>query len=233
MILVLALLTATLQPAQPSVGDRITITFPAPVVLDASPRYSIVESAGNRVVLQTFEPRPFSLSGTMGAVRFRNMRVPVRSVLKPGDDLQPAPLAAPRQVPYPRKPWIAIGVALAAALLAWGLLWWRLRRRKPVIVEPPLTAEERYRRAVAALLAQPDRRQRWAALATETRAFLAATRPNLGSDLTTTELVPRLGEEAELVREILRQGDLEKFSPRGAPQRDFDELAAKALELAA
>jgi hypothetical protein len=136
-------------------------------------------------------------------------------------------------VPYPRKPWIAIGVALAAALLAWGLLWWRLRRRKPVIVEPPLTAEERYRRAVAALLAQPDRRQRWAALATETRAFLAATRPNLGSDLTTTELVPRLGEEAELVREILRQGDLEKFSPRGAPQRDFDELAAKALELAA
>jgi hypothetical protein len=233
MILVLALLTATLQPAQPSVGDRITITFPAPVVLDASPSYSIVESAGNRVVLQTFAPRPFTVSGTMGVVRFRNMRVPVRSVLKQGDDLQPAPLAPPREVPYPRRPWIAIGAASLVALGAWGFLWWRIRRRKPVVLEPPLSAEDRYRRAVAALLAQPDGRQRWAALATETRAFLAATRPDLGTDLTTTELVPRLGEEAAVVREILRQGDLEKFSPRGAPRRDFDELAARALELAA
>ena len=232
MILILALVTATLQPAQPAVGDRITITFPAPVVLDASPSYSIVESSGGRVVLQTFEPKPFVVSGRMGSTRFRDMRVPVRSVLKEGDDMTPAPLAPPRPVAYPIGPWIAIGVAALCAIAAWAAVWWKARRKKLVPVAPPMPAEERFRRAVLALRANPARAQRWALLATETRAFLAATRPDLGSDLTTSELIPRLGEEAALVREILRQGDLEKFSLRGAPPRDFDELAAKALELA-
>lgn len=233
MILVLALVTATLHPAQPAVGDHITVTFPAPVVLDASPSYTVVARAGNRVVLQTFEPKPFTISGTMGSVRFRNMRVPVRSVLKQGDDMLPAPLAPPREVAYPPALFIAIGVvvlcAIAAVLALW---WWRTRKRAPAVVEPPLSADERFRRAVTTLRANPTYAHRWAALANETRAFLAATRPHLGTDLTTTELLRRLGEEAELVREILRQGDLEKFSPRGAPARDFDELAMRALELA-
>ena len=233
MILVLALVTATLHPAQPAVGDRITITFPQPVVLDASPSYSIVESSGSRVVLQTFEPKPFVVSGRMGTTRFHNMRVPVRSVLVQGDDMTPAPLAPPRPVAYPVGPWIAIAVAAICAIAAWATVWWKARRRKPALVEVLIPAEERFRRAVMALRANPARAHRWAALATETRAFLAATRPNLGTDLTTSELIPRLGDEATLVRDILRQGDLEKFSLRGAPPRDFDELAAKVLELAA
>jgi hypothetical protein len=231
MILVLALVTATLQPSSPKVGDLITVTFPAPVVLDVSRDYEVVSRSGARVVLRTFEPRPFALSGTMGNVRFANLRVPVGSVLKKGDDLRPAPLAPPKEVPYPRAPWIAIAVAAVCAVAAWALVWWR--SRIPVhAVEPELTPEERFRRAVLMLQEDASRRLRWAALADATRAFLGATRPNLGGDLTTTELVPRLAEDERVVEDVLRQGDLEKFSPRGAAPRDFEELASRVLHLA-
>jgi hypothetical protein len=233
MILVLALVTATLQPAAPRVGDRITVTFAAPVVLDASPAYEVVERQGNRVVVRTFEPKPFVMSGTAGGVRFSNLRVPVSSVLGPNDDLSPAPLAPPRRVPYPLAPFVALGIAALAAVAAWALLWSRSRKRvaAPLPSAGVVRPEDRYRRAVLALRSNPSRPARWAMLANETRAYLAATRPHLGGDLTTSELVPRLREHEDIVREILRQGDLEKFSPRGAPLRDFDEVAARALEL--
>lgn len=233
ILAVLAALTVSLSPAQPKVGDRITVTFPSPVVLDASREYEVVERKGNTVVVRTFEPRVFALSGTTGNVRFRNLKVPMTSVLKQGDDLAPAPLAPPRPSEIPWLRWIAIalGVLLALALLVF--LWIRMRRRKPAAAPvPQLTAEERFRAAVLALREDPSRRLRWAALADETRRFLAATRPQLGSELTTTELVPKLEERQRVVEEILRQGDLEKFSRRGAAQREFDELASRALELA-
>lgn len=231
MILVplLAAVTMTFQPAAPSVGDRITLEFPAPVVLDVSRDYDVVERSGNRVVVQTFTPKPFALSGTMGTIRFRNLRVPVQSVLKPNDDLKPAPLTPPQPVPYPRNPFIAIAITAVSAIAAWAGVWWLSRRRKPVVIVPPIPADERFRRAVAAAKAQPER---WAALADATRGFLAETRPQLGSDLTTTELLPRLREEERIVREILRQGDLEKFSEEGAEPEDFETVAQRALELA-
>lgn len=234
MILVLALVvSATLQPATPKVGDLVTVTFAGPVTLDASPDYEVVQRSGNRVILRTFEPRPFALSGTVGNTRFGNLRVPVASVLKQGDDLALAPLAAPRLPASPRLPFVAIAIAALCAIAAWAWVW---RRSRTVVAEPPrmtvVTPEERFRRAVAALRGDPSRASRWAALANETRAFLAATRADLGSDLTTSEVVPRLHVHEGIVREILQQGDLEKFSPRGAPPRDFDELAALALTLA-
>jgi len=220
----------TFAPAQPKVGDRITVTFPAPVVLDASTDYEVVARRGNVVVVRTFEPRAFSLSGTSGNVRFRNLRVPVASVLKRADDLTPAPLAPPRAADLAGMTWIAIAVVAVLAILA--AIVFR-RRRKPIGEPvPQLTAEERFRAAVIALREDPARHLRWAALADETRTFLAATRPQLGSELTTTELVPRLDEQQHVVEEILRQGDLEKFSRRGAIPSEFDELANKALGLA-
>lgn len=231
MILVLALVTATLRPAAPKVGDLITVTFPAPVVLDASPDYEVVSHEGNTFVMRTFAPKPFAMSGTAGAVRFRNLSVPVQSVLKPNDDLKPAPLAPPKLVAYPRLPFIAIGIAALCAVAAWLLVALRLRKRveTPRVVQSP---EDRFRAAVLALRQDPARRLRWAALANETRVYLAATRSDLGSDLTTTELVPRLEERERIVAEVLRQGDLEKFSRRGPEPRDFDELSTRVLELA-
>lgn len=231
MILVLALVTATLQPAQPRVGDLITVTFEQPVVLDASKEYEVVSRDANRVVLRTFEPRPFALSGTTGNVRFSNLRVPVASVLRQGDDLTPAPLAPPAPTPYPAAPFVAIGIAALLAAAAWVAAW--MRARKPVAtIEPVLAPADRFRAAVLALRENPSSSLRWAALANETRAYLDATRPRLTGDLTTTELVPLLRDEERIVEEILRQGDLEKFSTRGAAERDFNELAARALELA-
>ncbi len=226
-------LTVAMSPAQPKVGDRITITFPAPVVLDASRDYELVARNDNVVVVRTFEARPFALSGTMGAIHFKNLKVPMSSVLKKGDDLAPAPLAPPRAQQIAWLQWIIAGVVTLLAILAAVLLFLRLRTKKPEAPPvPQLTAEERFRAAVLALREDPSHAHRWAALADETRTYLAATRPRFSSDLTTTELVPRLDERERVVEEILRQGDLEKFSRRGAAQREFDEVANRALELA-
>ena len=225
----LAAVSITFQPPAPTVGDRIVLQFPASVVLDASKDYEVIEQQGPRVVVRTFLPKPFALSGTIGGVRFRNLVVPVKSVLKPNDDLKPAPLRPPQAVPYPRTPFIAIGVAALAAIAAWAAAWWLARRSVPLPAEPPIPIDERFRRAVFAAKTQPER---WAALADATRAYLAATRPQYGSDLTTTELVARLREEERIVQAILRQGDLEKFSLSGADPEDFDSVAERALRLA-
>lgn len=232
MILVLALVTATLQPAQPKVGDLITVTFAAPVVLDVSRDYEIVRREGNSVVLRTFAPQPFRMSGTVGGERFSGLRVPVQTVLKPGDDLTPAPLAPPRAMPYPRMPFVAIAIAAVLAIAAWAAAWWLSRKRHAEVRKAIVSPEERFRLALLELRANPSRQLRWATLADETRAFLVATRPHVREDLTTTELVPRLREEERIVEEILRQGDLEKFSTRGAAARDFDDVAMRALALA-
>lgn len=222
ILAILAVVTATIQPASPSVGDRITIDFSQPVRIEASPDYEIVSQSGKRAVVRTFVPKPFVLRGV-------NIRVPVKSVLAPKDDLKPAPLAAPRAVPYPREPFLAIALAALCALAAWIVVWMRSREREEIVV-PAMSAGERFRRAVLALRAT-SRAQRWSALADETRSYLAATRPGLGKELTTSELLPRLTEEERIVDEILRQGDLEKFSPWGAGDASFEEIAEGALGL--
>jgi hypothetical protein len=132
----------------------------------------------------------------------------------------------PREVPYPREAWIAIGVAALLAIAAWALVWWRARETVVQLV-PALPPDVQFRRAVHDARA---RRQRWAYLADATRAYLAATRPNLGSELTTSEVLRRCSDP--VVADILRQGDLEKFSPWGAAAMDFESIAARALELA-
>lgn len=219
---ILALVTATFTPPAPTVGDPITITFSEPIKVQPSPDYDILSQQGTRVVVRTFAPKPFVING---------VKIPVRSVLKQGDDMKPAPLTPPRASPYPRAPFLAIAIAALLAIAAWLAAWLRSRRAVRV-VEPPVPASERYRRAVVALRENPSRAHRWAALADATRAYLAESRAGLSSDLTTTELVPRLPERERVVAEILRQGDAEKFSRDGAPQRDFNEVAERALELA-
>ncbi|MCU1349288.1 MAG: hypothetical protein JWO56_2318 [Acidobacteria bacterium] len=220
--------TATFHPARPTVGDPVTLEFRQPAALNPSPDYEIVSQSGNRIVIRTFRPGPLALSGRTGDVAFRNLAVPVTSVLKPKDDLQPAPLAPPRAEPYPRIAWYLIAIAGALAALAWLAVWWRARRRAaeaaPVPQLPPL---ERYRATVLALRDDPRVPKRWAALADATRAYLAAIDPALGAELTTSELLRRNGNV--IVAGILHLGDLEKFSPYGAPPADFASLAERAL----
>jgi len=101
MILAFLIFTATFRPATPTVGDLVTIDFQQPVMLDPSTAYEVVSRKGNRVVVRTFEPKPIALSGVSGGIRFHNLNVPIRSVLKPKDKLEPAPLRPPRGVPRP------------------------------------------------------------------------------------------------------------------------------------
>ena len=80
---------------------------------------------------------------------------------------------------------------------------------------------------------------RWARLADAVRAYLAAVRRDFGAELTTSELLDRIENEQverrsvafDDVATILRQGDLEKFSPWGAARLNFDEVATSALEI--
>lgn len=253
---VLALaVTVTFHPARPAVGDPITLEFTAPVTLDAPRDYEVVSREENRVVIRTFLPKPIVVGGVAGKTRFQNLIIPVRSVLRQGDDLKPAPLVPPREVAYPRLPFLAIAIAALCALAAWAAVWWKAKRAVEVEEKPDLrTPEERYREAVFALREDPSHPRRWAALADETRKYLAATR-FIGTSLTTTELAPLLAErERAVVRDILRRGDIEKFAP---PARrhvmlseakhlvdetlrftqsdggdDFDEVTTHALELA-
>lgn len=229
MLTFLLVITATFHPARPTVGDPITVDFARPVVLERSASYEVVSQHGARVVVRTFEPRPFALSGVTDGVRFRNLVVPVRSVLAPKDSMQPAPLKPPRKAPWPRAPFIAIAAAAAVAALAWAALSAVHARSKrsarEAVVVPPA---ERFRLTVAALLDSPAAAQRWAALADAVRAYLDGR--GFGSDLTTSQILAELHGH-ELIADVLRRGDLEKFSPWGAPPGDFTAVAKRALEL--
>lgn len=244
-ITLLLTLTATFRPAQPAVGDPVVIDFPAPVTLDPSPQYEVISQRGNQAIVRTFEARPFPLSGRAGEVSFRNLIVPVQSVLKSKEDLEPSPLVPPRAVSYPpiaKRLLIAFG---CVTVLVWAMVFALARRKSAAAVsgQPQLPPAERYRQSVIALRDHPDTTKRWAALADATRQFLPAIDHALGVDLTTTEMLrriqlsPLLGDrwpahgEATL-SEILRQGDLEKFAPWGARASDFAVVATRALELA-
>jgi len=214
MIPILLLVTATFRPPAPTVGDRITIDFKAPVVLETSTQYEIVSQHGSRVVVRTFEPRPFAISGRTGDVIFRNMYVPVRSVLAPKDNLTPAPLKPPLTEPYPMLPFVLMGIVALMAIGAWIAVV-KLDRREE-IAEPIVPPAERFRASVAAA-------RNWSQLADAVREYLAAM------TLTTTEILSR--NDSKTVAEILRQGDLEKFSPWGPKPADLLALKRRALEL--
>jgi len=234
MIFLFLIVTATFRPASPTVGDLITIDFAKPVVLDRSDSYEIVSQKGTVVVVRSFEPKPFALNGVAGGVRFRNLMVPMHSVLKPKDNLDPAPLRPPFRIPYPRRPFIAIGIAAAVAAALWiavvVLAGSQVADRRSQ--EPELAPAERFRATVAALRANQKEPLRWAALADATRLYLSTLSPHLGVELTTSQVLPRVdAQHVAVIAQILRQGDLEKFSPWGAPAADFDSLAARSLDL--
>src|SRR5258708_37662424 len=231
MLTALALtLAIRVSPPQPAVGDLITLDAgKGPVVLRKASDYEVVSQNGGRVVVRTFEPKPFMVEGTAGGETFRQV-ISVRSVLRPKDDLTPAPLAPPRAEPERRLPWVLIALAGLLAIAAWAWLAFRARgERAPKVVLPLLTPVDRYRAAVEALRASPRRPKRWARLADALRDYLAATH-ELSLDLTTTELLAQANDP--VIAEVLHQGDYEKFSPWGARALDFDDVARRAVELA-
>jgi hypothetical protein len=236
----LLILITMFHPVRATVGDPITIDFPAPTTVDASSDYEVISRAGNSVVIRTFVPHTITVTGRSadGPV---SVMIPVHSVLKPDDKLEPAPLKPPRPEPWPRLPFIAIGAAALTAIALWTAVVILAKRHvsKPHIVIVPAEA---FRSRVLAL--RTSNRMRWASLADAVRAYLAAVRTDLGAELTTSEVLARIDEgiageppavqppsRRRYVGEILRQGDLEKFSPWGAAPANFDEAVNHALEI--
>ena len=227
--LVLLFVTATYRPPTPTIGDLITIDFAQPVKVQQTPEFEIVSQSGTRVVVRTFEPRQVTIHATSATGEpVGDVVIPIKSVLAPNDALKPAPLQPPREVPWSRSWWIATLIAAAVAAILWLLVWLRARRRVQVASEPPIAADLRFRQAIDDAVRSP---RRWAALADATRAYLAAAYPELGRELTTDELLRKGGGITSGIATILRQGDLEKFSPWGAEPGDFDAEASKALDL--
>ncbi|HEX7680067.1 MAG TPA: hypothetical protein VF713_18195, partial [Thermoanaerobaculia bacterium] len=222
--LVLVLVTM-FHPVRATVGDPVTIEFASPTVVDPSPDYEVVARAGSSVVIRTFVPHTITVTGRSaeGPV---SVVIPIYSVLKPDDKLEPAPLKPPRPEPWPRLPFAAIGIAALAALAAWTAVVVLAKRRvaTPRIVIVPADA---FRGRVMAL--RTGDRMRWAHLADAVRAYLAAVRADFGAELTTSELLARI--ENLSVAQVLRQGDLEKFSPWGAAPANFDDARKQALEI--
>jgi hypothetical protein len=216
------MISATFHPAKPTVGDLISIDFPQPVTLDASASFEVVSHTRQHYIIRTFEPKPIALSGVAGQVRFRNLVVPVHSILGPKDAQTPSPLKPPHPLPSSSLPWILIAAALLAAIAAWAAVWLRARKRHTA-PQPILTPAEQFRVSVEQARTS---KQRWAFLADAVRAYLAQR--GYGAELTTSQILPLLPREHELIAEILRLGDYEKFSPWGAPQSDFDALASRA-----
>jgi hypothetical protein len=228
-MLPILLLTAitTFQPVRPTVGDPITIDFAAPTTVDPSPDYEVVSRNGRQVVIRTFVPHTIAVNGKTadGPV---TVMIPIHSVLKPDDKLEPAPLKPPKAEPWPRLPFVAIGIAALCAIVAWTavVLLARRRKAKPVVVVLPA---ERFRERVLGLR-RAAIGMRWAHLADAVRAYLSSVRADLGAELTTKELLARVGER-DAVAQILHQGDLEKFSPWGPAPADFDDAVNRALEI--
>jgi len=226
--------TITFRPPAPTVGDPITVETPkesAPLILDPSPRFEVVSQSPAAVVIRTFEPKPLTLAGTAGNESFAGVVIPIRSVLKENDAMEPAPLAPPKPVGYPRGPFIAIAATGLAAIAAWfaafALAKRLARETAPVLV---LLPAERFRAEVAAARAL-ETGEHWAALADATRHYLASH--GYGVELTTRELLSVVAEEIRAIAaEVLREGDLEKFSPWGSAAPDFQATVEHALTLA-
>jgi hypothetical protein len=218
----------TFRPAAPTVGDLVTIDFPSKVTVAASKDFEVVSRDGGHLVVRTFSPQPFDVAATAADGTRVRVHIPIRSVLQANDPLTPAPLAPPRSLPYPRAPFFFIAAAALLALAVWTYVILRAKRAPAVVEIPAESAADRFRRAL--LEAQVSRS--WGRLADETKRYLAATRPGISRDLTTTELVPRLAENETFVAGILRRGDLEKFSEHKPDADDLDEAARRALELA-
>jgi len=240
-------LTVTVSPALPTVGDLIHLHFPLEngesVRLSASPDYEILSVVGNVATIRAFKPGAFRVAGAIvtpaGIHSFQNLEVRITSVLAPGDSLEPAPLKPPITAAPPAIALPLIACSLVAALIAWTLLVLVSRRRRLDEDEEPaapsLEPAQELRQALGEIAALEPRIAA-AKLAGATRRYLSRIDPSYGRELTSRELLRVMEHTAarsavDLVADILRQGDLAKFSLWSPDMAIIRDLAGRALEL--
>ena len=226
---------ATISPPRPTVGDPITVIFPAPIRVAASPDFELIEAKGNRVVVRSFRTGSFNIMGKLvRGPRITDVaaRVTVFSVLQPNDSLEPAQLKPPRPLPPNPVARGAIVAALTAALLSWAAVY-ALTRRRTAVEEPVLGAVEEFRQRLRRAAHMREPAAKLIALSEATRIFLSRTSPAYRRELTTFELLRTLppGDVSTMVREVLTASDLAKFSPWGVEGRDYGHLLERLRRL--
>jgi hypothetical protein len=159
----------------------------------------------------------------------------VKSVL-PADTSLRVPKPARALIVLPVINWLLWMALLAAAILA-GILWWawrRYRNRPKPPVDPYAWAQQEFARIEARRLLEDGRNDEYfAAMVNVARDYLAARVPGVRRSDTTSELLrsmqPRDGVEAELP-DLLERADLVKFARAQVP---LDEARAAGLALRA
>jgi len=250
LVLLLAIAPAQMEvwvtPASPTVGDPITLTFPeasGKVELTPSEAYEIVRTEENRAVIRSFQTGPLEITARFSTgereVLVPSLGIEIVSTLEEGDTLQPAPVRPPEPLPANRDAWIALGVAGAAMIVLWVLVYMRRPRQvKPVPARPRVAPSKELLRALEAAAVLPPVESR-IAIGDATRNFLARVDQAWGRELTSRELrraLRRAQVREELrgvVDTILIEADLEKFSTHGAPEIETRELVESARKLAA
>lgn len=247
-LLLLSLLPAIrTMPPHPTVGDTVVVELPVDtgyqVSVDPSSDFELVAISENRVTLRSFKPGAVTLSTRLSRPGqlpvTQTFSVQIESVLKKNDRLQPAPLKPPRPLVSASAPFRILGAAAGVAALLWAILFFAARRRPSREAEVPaplLSADAELTRALDRISAAEKSDTRWVELAEALRRYLARTKPELGSELTTSELLMRYSSvahaaELSLLRSILSEGDWVKFSgkPRRRDDHDVVAMAARAL----
>ncbi|HVT02132.1 MAG TPA: hypothetical protein VHL58_02015 [Thermoanaerobaculia bacterium] len=248
LLLFLSLLPAVRSiPLHPTVGDSVVVELPIAagtvVSVDPSTDFELLAISGNRVTIRSFKPGPVSLSARFsrpGQVPVtETISVPIESVLKKGDQFQPAPLKPPRMIAPLSRPRQILAAAALITVLSWGLLFFAARRSRSIPVEidePSLPADAEMIRALDRIARGERSDSRWVELAEAVRRYLARTDASLGTELTTSELLARLSSyapapETSLVQTILNEGDWVKFSGKSRRRDDHQVIASSARSL--
>lgn len=246
IVLSLSVVPVSYQPGQPTVGDLVIVNVPIrmgeKILVRPSDRYEVVSTASNRIVVRAFQPGPFLLEGVIagesGRRTFRGPEIRVRSVLSQNDSLKPAGLKPPVAIETTSAQWITIASAAAACVLIWGAVAGRKQGLTQSAGEA-LTPAQEYRAVIMELRRRPPSDEGFALLADATRRFLSRVEPGYGRELTTFELLTtmhRRGSGAPSVahvRNLLREGDLAKFSPWGTGALSHDQTFVEAESLIA
>lgn len=239
----------TYEPASPTVGDLVTITFPDPgegkVSVLPSEEFEVVEVSGDKAVVRSFRPGITTLTAeilTPGRQTERySLEIEIRSVLAENDDLRPAPLVLPKALPPNSVARWTIAGSAGAALVVWMILFFVAKRLpgsesedETGAIDPAAAYLERLNRIGRI----EDEEERWRQLADSTRWLLPRIDRSYGPELTTSEIVALMRERRvdavtlELVDRILHGGDWAKFSPFGAPDDTSAAVIARARDLA-
>lgn len=212
----------SVSPPAPTVGDSVTLS-PAHAevtfgeVADGQ-CYELVAKSATSLVVRSFVPGrcrvEFELIEAQ-QTRRHGLEIEVASVLTEGEE-ESSPLRPPQQVPIDPRAWWSIGLAGAAAILAWGLVLLRPARAAEAAGLPLLSPWDELLEAVQRVGGSPGPAGQIAA-ADALRRFLSRSSPSLRRELTSRELVHLLraagDPRSEQVHSILRIGDRAKFAP--------------------